>query len=430
MLKSGRILSILFVLPLILAAEHLNAQGLWTNVSVNKSSVYVGEPVQVTISVYTETWFTRGIDIGNINVSGAFCSYFRPVSTSVKRDGKECPGVQLIYNVFPYVENDIIFPSLEIEVETPKVGDYKGVKHIVKSPQRRIQVKPIPSDMKSSDWLVASNLIVSERWSGSLRNVKVGDVLSRSVVRKASGTVAELIPPSVWDSLTDVSTYPGKSSINTFKTKTSISSQREESVSYLFEKEGTVVIPERIYTWYNPVSKKLYKRTLKAETVEVKANSDLGMLSSIRDSLQMQQQEIEVVETSAKPLLILGLSPRNFALALISVLVLCYFLLKTIKHLLRSVKSRREAYLHSEAYYFDKLKGAIRRKREAEIVNALYRWIDELQLDEPTFKFLQVLVNDVETDISGLTVDKLKSIRMKHLRQSKEVRKNRWIAPF
>ncbi|MFV0344983.1 MAG: hypothetical protein ACK5IQ_01835, partial [Bacteroidales bacterium] len=245
-----------------------------------------------------------------------------------------------------------------------------------------------------------------------------------------SGTVAELIPPSVWDSLTDVSTYPGKSSINTFKTKTSISSQREESVSYLFEKEGTVVIPERIYTWYNPVSKKLYKRTLKAETVEVKANSDLGMLSSIRDSLQMQQQEIEVVETSAKPLLILGLSPRNFALALISVLVLCYFLLKTIKHLLRSVKSRREAYLHSEAYYFDKLKGAIRRKREAEIVNALYRWIDELQLDEPTFKFLQVLVNDVETDISGLTVDKLKSIRMKHLRQSKEVRKNRWIAPF
>ncbi|MFV0507327.1 MAG: hypothetical protein ACK5L5_11615 [Bacteroidales bacterium] len=427
MRKSGKILLALPILMFFLAIAQTEAQQLWTNISMNKQSVYVGEPMQVSISVYTETWFTRGIDVGNINVSGAFSSYFRPVSVSATRDGKTYPGVQLIYNIFPYVEKDIIFPSLEIKVETPKVGGYKGISRKVKTQARKINVKPVPDGMESKDWLVASNLIVTEHWSGSLKDVKVGDVMERSITRQASGTLAELIPQSVWDTINGVNTYPGKSSIDNFETKTSISSKRKESVRYLFEQEGIIQIPERVYTWYNPVSKKLYKRTLKAHTVNVNPNPNLGMLQSIRDSLQVQNTKTSGTETET--LRILGLSPRDLAIACISGLLVCYLLVKLLKSLWAQVTAKREAYKNSEAYYFRKLKSAIKSKQEAHTINALYRWIDELHLDVPTFESLKASSIKENMDISELTISKAKSMRKEYAKRKDKSPDNNWITP-
>mgnify|MGYP000539152597 FL=1 len=92
------------------------AQGhLSSSVSLSKNSVYVGEPVQVTVSVFTSTWFTKGVNPGNIKVNGAFTVYFRSLSTSKQVNGKTFAGVQLYFNVFPYENEPIEFPSLEIE---------------------------------------------------------------------------------------------------------------------------------------------------------------------------------------------------------------------------------------------------------------------------------------------------------------------------
>ena len=131
MRKIGKI--ILFLTGLTFT-HSVSSQTVWSEVNLNKQAVYVGEPVEVSITVYTSTWFTRGIDPGNIKVNGAFTVYFRPVTTSFQRDGQNYAGVQLIYNVFPYSEKDIVFPSLDIAVETPPEGDYKRL-----DPNRRDQ---------------------------------------------------------------------------------------------------------------------------------------------------------------------------------------------------------------------------------------------------------------------------------------------------
>ncbi|MFV0565975.1 MAG: hypothetical protein ACK5NB_09100 [Flavobacteriaceae bacterium] len=385
MLKNGNIKTVFVAILLFLTTiGTVRAQQLWAEVQLNKSSVFVGEPVEVSITVYTETWFTRGLDLGNINVQGAFTTYFRPVSTSVVRNGKNFSGVKLIYNVFPYSENDIVFPSLKIEVETPPVGGYKGAKRTVNSSERKIKVKPVPPDFDKTGWLVASNLTVEEHWSGNKTQVKVGDVLSRTITRRASGTVAELIPPSVWDNIALVSSYPGKGSVENFRSKTAISAQRSESIQYLFEKEGTVIIPERVYTWYNPHQKKLYKRTLDALEIKVLPNPDLGMLATVRDSLQLQQADVKAASGEKKPRTILGLSVRDFVLAVLVLVTLLVLLIKILKKMWQNAKEKRLAYENSETYFFSQLKKAIRKGNTKQTTNALYRWIDALDLDRPT----------------------------------------------
>jgi hypothetical protein len=181
-----RISHIAFVLILLFASAQIFGQRhVFSEVRVNQSNPYVGQPVEVSLSIYTSTWFTQGVNFGNIKVNGAFTVFFRSVPSSKKVNGKNYSGVTAIYNVFPYDNKDVVFPSLEFTVETPREGDYKGVPVKVKTTERAIRVKSIPKGIESNTWLVANGLNISENWQGNEKSIKVGDVLERKVTRKA-----------------------------------------------------------------------------------------------------------------------------------------------------------------------------------------------------------------------------------------------------
>ncbi|AWW33077.1 hypothetical protein DN752_06070 [Echinicola strongylocentroti] len=365
----------------------VSGQTLWSEVQLNKSTAYVGEPVQVTVRVYTSTWFTKGVDPGNIKVNGAYTVFFRNVSTSTSKNGKTYPGVEMIYNVFPFANKDVQFPAVEIEVESPKDGDYKGKPHTITTKARVIKVRPIPPGFNINSWLVSSSLSVRQEWSGSLKDVKVGDVIQRKIIRNADNTVPQLIPPVAWDSLPGVSQYPGRSDIQNIRTKTAIGAVRTEVTRYLFEKEGEVEIPEMVFTWWNPHQQQLYKRTLPSVKVEVKPNPDLGMLETLKDSLlTVQKAEAAVAEEKA-PLTFLGLSPEKLAAMIVLVAVLLYFLVKWVPRLIKRYQEKKQRYLRSEPYLFDQFKQAAKSKRDNAAMNALYRWVDQLGLKEPTLHY-------------------------------------------
>ena len=373
---------------LLLIWQGAFAQGhLFSDVKLNQSSVYVGQPVEVTVLVYTSTWFTRGIDPGNIKVNGAFTVFFRSVSSSRQISGKTYAGVEMIFHVFPYDDEDILFPALEINVETPDEGGYKGVQKLVKTKERAIAVKPVPPGTKQSEWLVASGMTVKESWSGDKTRVKVGDVLERSISRDVSGTVSELIPPINWDSLSGVSLYPARSEVNNHKTRTAISASRTDGIRYLFEKEGEVTIPEKVLTWWNPVHHKLYKRTLPGFTLVVLPNPDLGMLESVRDSLAVQTAGQGDIKGDTSAITILGVSLKWFIAGLTGFLVIIFLMKKGIKSLRRIVTQHREQYCKSELYYFRYFKKVSKRKDPVKAIEALYRWIDQLDMDEPTLLY-------------------------------------------
>ncbi|WP_417444413.1 BatD family protein [Joostella sp.] len=435
MKQNGNVIYVVLALMLCLfVSSKATSQTLWGEVSLNKSSVYVGEPVQVSVTVYTSTWFTTGLDLGNIKVNGAFTIYFRPVSKSFSRNGQNYAGVQLIYHVFPFSEDDVTFPALEIEVETPAPGGYKGVKRIVKTKEKVIKVKPTPPSFKGDEWLVASSLTASERWSGNRNNVKVGDVLVRTITRKVGGTVPELIPPTVWDTVPNVSMYPGRSTIDSYKSKTAISAQRTETIQYLFEKEGETVIPDKVYTWYNPYRQKLYKKTIKGFSVNVAANPDLGMLESVRDSLKLQEEKI-VAETKEKePLTILGLSVKDFIIAAIIVIAVLLIVIYLLRKLITYIIKRRKAYRNSELYYFNQLKRTVGSSNKNKIMDKLYRWIDEIDIEEPSAHYLLMKYDlkrevDINNIASSLNAHKLKNIRKNYLNRNTQAVDTNWINP-
>ena len=421
-----------FCLLLLMISFHGISQGhLYSEVSINRSKVYVGEPVEVSVGIYTTTWFTQGVNFGNIKVNGAFTVYFRSVSSRKEINGKNYAGVVAIYNVFPYGNSDLVFPSLEFTVETPNEGDSKGVKRVVKTRARNISVKSVPNIYEQDEWLVSSSVSVNESWQGDLQNVKVGNVIQRTINRKAFGTVSELIPPIKWDSIKGVSIYPTRADINSQKSKTSISASRSEGVRYLFEKEGTVILPEIQVTWWNPRQNKLFKRTLKQKVINVLPNPDLGMLESVKDSLSVSNQDM-VAETSEEDeFRILGLSLKDFltylGIILGSLLLLYKFLtwLLIDKGLLEKWKQKRIESLESEQHYFNNFLKETAKKNNKEAFNSLYLWIDRLHLKEPTLAyFVSSYGSDQFISIIKQTEQKEPFDPILHVAEIKLARKN------
>ncbi|MBU2951862.1 BatD family protein [Tamlana agarivorans] len=362
------------------------SQNIICYVTTNTNEAYIGEPIHLTVSVYSETWFTSGIDLGNIQIDGALTVYFRSVSNSRSFSGKKYAGVNFYYNVFPTKQGEITIPSFSIHVESPKPGGYKGIKRIAKTKPKTLHVNDVPLGYSLNNWLVSNSLGVSQKWSIPVKNIKVGDVVQRTISRSASGTVSEFIPATTWDSIPGVSIYPKRPSVNTHKSKTAVSATRSETVNYLFEKEGDVTIPSIEYVYWNPSSKRFYRKQLDSIMVSVKPNADLNMLASIKKSLQ--EEVIEETEAEDKPFLILGLTPKVFVEYLISGLLLLFVLFKLTKYTLAVYRRKHTVYLKSEPYAFSQVKKALRHNNYYAFISTSHVWIKKL---DSNFESLQDL---------------------------------------
>ncbi|MCK5857264.1 MAG: BatD family protein [Bacteroidales bacterium] len=413
---------------LIIITQFVFAQGhIFTTVKFNKKSVYVGEPIEVTVSVYTSTWFTKGVNPGNIKVNGAFSYYFRSVSMSRKINNKTYAGVEMLYYVIPFEDEDISFPVVTFQVETPDDGDYKGKKKSITTKAKKIIIKSIPRGFNKEQWLVTSSLSVSDKWIGNIKNVKVGDVLERKVSRNVVGTVSELIPPIVWDSINNTSLYPSASSVKNHKSKTSISSFRVDAVRYLFEKEGELIIPEMVFTYWNPYRNRQYKRTLKAIKINVLPNPNLGILVSIKDSLNAELIASTQKETEEE-FSFMGLSLKQLIIYSVPVIILLYIVFRLLKWLfikkriIQHLKQKRVEYLNSEKYMFKKLVSTLKHKPKDQQVTAIYNWVDSLMLSEPSLQYLANNYGNKEfvVEVESFFNNKDKELSIKLLKQSRK----------
>ncbi len=377
---------IAFFIGILLCFHSFGQRHVFTEVKANSNRVYLGEPAEIALTVYTSTWFTKGLDLPNIKVEGAFTVKFRSISVSKRIDGQNYAGVQFIYHVFPFHEKDVEFPAMTIEVETPDKDDYVGKKRKVNSRSLPIRVRPIIPGFDEKDWLVTTSLIVRDHWQGDLKNVKVGDVIERSIYRKAEGTVSELIPPIEWDSITGVSLYPERGIANNNKTKTSINADRTDVMRYLFEREGEIVIPEMTLFWWDAAREKMYKKTLPQQVVNVQPNPDLGMLESIKDSLALVHSEQAEETHEDEPFSCLGMDWRQLLLAIAGMTMALRYLIKYALKATQRIKSNRSAYLVSERYYFHQFLKALHSEQSSRD-NAFYRWIDCLELPEYTYEY-------------------------------------------
>ncbi len=352
---------------------------VFAGVAVSPREVYVGQPLRVTVTVYTHTWFTAPVEFGNLQVPGAFIVPFDDTQPGMfTSGGKQYPGIQFYYIVFPYKAGSFSVPSLEITATSPPEGSSTGRKVVIHTTEQAFTVRDVPDKLKAmGPWFVAKSVRVTEHWDRSLNGLKVGDVLKRTVTVEARGTLPQFIPDITPQERVDwASTYPQAAVLTDSREGGDVSGRSVTVTSYLLEKAGTFDLPALTLPYWNPLAARIATSSLPDHKIEVAENSNLGILTTLRDSLAATAPVTVKPAVEKGPLKILGMRWYVFAGVLAGGGAAGWLLWRlgraVYRSAVRTVRRRRAG----EPYLFKRFLSS--GDTPAKALPALYRWWDAI----------------------------------------------------
>lgn len=347
----------------------------FARLSVYPAQVVAGQSLQVTISVYTTTWFTKAPDFGEYQVPNSFTVRTdRPQSTYETINGKRFTTLNYEYMVFPMSPGPLELPAMKVTFESPEEGDYKGKPVTVKTNAVSLQIDPVPDKPEGVPFFVAEEVRISEEWSKPLTGLKTGDVLDRTIRIEATATLAHMIPPLQQDSVSWAGIYPKIPVLSQTILENTVDASRIEKFTFLLEKPGTFFCPEINVHYFHP-DKKIWKSVkLESREIRVADNPDLQVLITLQDSLTMLAAE-GGTPSGKKSRTFLGYSLKELSVGLLVLLIVAVSLVFGIRKGIAGYQAMRKAYIGSEKYLFKKILHAIQRDNLMQVNTCLYDWI-------------------------------------------------------
>ncbi len=373
----------------------VEAQSCFARVQLDRSSVYVQQPFKVTITVLTATWYTAPIEFDNLQVPNAFVLPFNRTTPGMyDHNGEQYAGIQFYFIVFPYKAGQFTIPAITVHATTPPKGSSESRRITIKTPVQHFTVKSIPDNVEG-DWLVAKSITLHEHWNKPLSDLKVGDVIERTVTVQARGTLPQFIPPLTEEKLNFANVYPQDPELKDTRNAYDANGELTQSFIYLLEKEGEFVIPSMKVQWWNPNAGKINARSLPQHTLHIKANANLGMVTTIRDSLNVAQQVVPASKAKDQSLMILGMHWYWFMAYALTTLFILYVFVQVIIRLVRQLKKRYASYKRSERYWFRSL---MRTSDPMVFWKRLYQWWDRVDTENknPVLRELIAEYNDAD----------------------------------
>ena len=372
---------LLLVLAAMCLCAIIQAQGsqakTWASVTLNKSTVVVGEPLIATYTIYTTTWFSSPPVIGEIQVPEAMMVRFAMRSGSVSRTigGQRYSGIVQKFVVYPTRVGENVLPEVEIEVSTPPEGDYKPRTLKIKSPERRFEVKGVPaSDAGQTAMLAARSVTWKENWSSSTDGAKVGDVIERTITITANGPVAALIPPMPLEQNDCYSSYPAKPILRSSQNNNDFSGVRIEKHSYLLTQAGDCEIPGMDLGWYNYTKGTQELISIPAKILTVVENPDLEFVMSMQDSLNKLLAEEQFEDAESEPWSLFGLNWWQFVAVSLLIVAIALWLAKVIARVSRQRQARRASSKPDSATLLRHFEAKCKARDPAGAFTALNNW--------------------------------------------------------
>ncbi len=369
----------LLYLCLVLGTIQISAQ-VSAIVNLSRKSVYLQQPFRVTITVYTRTWFTQPVEFTNLQIPNAFIVPFDQTQPGMFAiNGKSYPGIQFYYIVFPYKTGKFTVPSLEITAQSPKEGSSESHKVVIHTQEESYTVKDIPKELKNKgNWFVAKNVRVNENWSPSLENLKVGDVIKRTVTVTAHGTLPQFIPDfSGQETVNWASAYPDSPVLLDMRTGGDVNGKSTQTTTFLLEKEGKFTLPVIHIPYWNPYTGKINEYESIPKEITVAENPNLGILKTLKDSLNVNMGSNPEKSQNKAPFLIWGMKWYQFAGLSVLGIIVIGLMISGIKKLIQKIKILKKRYLKSERYMF--MRFILSKDAPRPFLQNLYKWWDTLR---------------------------------------------------
>ncbi len=344
---------------------------LFLNLSVNKRSVYVGEPVVASVKIYTR------VDLSGINEIKypAFTSFLKtdletPPLNALRQENVNGTiygtGVIQQFLLYPQVSGEITIDPVQITVlvqkrtgnADPFFGDffstYQSVPRAVASRPVKINVRPLPGTKPGDFSGVVGKLNIKSGISKD--SVNVNDAVNYRITVSGTGNLKLASAPALKLS-PDIEVYDPKITDEIKNSTSGSSGQRTFEYLLIPRHHGDFTIPPVTYSYFNSSTGKYEKLTTEGHRFHARKgtdqNADITVYGGVsKEDVKYVGKDIRFIKTNAGRLMRSSniiLSNRSFysgyAIALIAFLVVLFVTREHIRRNadLTAVKNRKAA---------------------------------------------------------------------------------------
>lgn len=334
------------------------------------TGVAIGQPATLYIDVFTDEFFTSGINLPALNVPGAVIklSDERAPHISDTIGGANWVGIEHKYSITPIVAADLTIPGFEVSA---KIGPQLQLRTLSTAPMT-LQVS-VPAG--AEDAFVTHDLKIGQKVDANLTALKAGDAFTRTIELTASGTPAMFIPDITLDEVPGLNAYPQAPAISDAAPDEPIAGKRTFAVTYVVQQAGDYDLPAVSIRWWDLDTQQIVNTSAPALHVHAVAAPTPPPPFSVpaEQSAPTAARHVDWRRVGIQS-----------GIAIIAIALLWWltpYAVQLARNLARRRRLHHRQYLDSEPHAYAQLRLALRHNNDATILETLYRWLDRVPSD-------------------------------------------------
>ena len=335
--------------------------------------ILVGQPVRLIVTILVPNYFSGAPDLPEFELENAIVVLPQetPQNSNEHLGTATYAGITETYTIYPQQPGDFQLPPADITVPYASTPPQTTVAHLA-IPTLRFHAD-LPDAAKDLDYfLPTSSLIVQQKWSRPLKDIRVGDSIERTITVTAAKMQAMLIPPIPTQAPNGIRVYPEEPIVQDKKTDRGefVYGRRVQSAKYFIQSDGDYTLPAIELKWWNLSTNRLVAATLPPVRFTAAANPNfVAELPPEPEAIAVTKPTQASMWTRYKFWIRIA-APCLALVLFLSWIIWCYSPRIYRKWLLRCEQRR-----HSETAYFHKLQIACRSNRAADAYVWLLKWL-------------------------------------------------------
>ncbi len=275
-------------------ASAANKSDIFIDVEIDSNYAYVQQQLLYTMRIFTSKNFSASAfsHIGSEDFNDDRVRVIKVGDEQRYRskiNNKNYQVIELKFLVFPQQAGKIILPAPQLVATLGGRRDIFGMDPFSTRRQKQISVsgedieldvQPIPQSYSSNWWLPAKNVSISQQWSADLKQARVGEPITRTVVMMAQGARAENMPEFPQLKIDNAKIYPDKVERDSSFNGQNVIGKTINKMLIIPSKAGEIVIPETKITWWDVENNQQRESVLPAQTLIVKAAAPVAGITS------------------------------------------------------------------------------------------------------------------------------------------------------
>ena len=286
---------------------------LFADVSSFKQTTYVGVPVVISLKVYIAV-SVANLSLEQFDIPNAkFQQQGKSIQYQDTQGNTNYQVVEQKYLVTPTAAGEIIIPALKIRGvragQNQRGGGFFAMMDqqpfVISSKPLTLKVKSTPAGVNPMTWLPANSLNVSESWSQSSHQVKVGEAITRTITINTDGVMASSLPELEFSKPQGVNAYPDKTNSSDVIVGGKLRAHKTFKIAYVPTQAGKIEFPATKVEWWDLKSDTMQHAQIPATSFDVvsdgKTTASAVTANTIDDNKAVASQNTTAKNKNSAP---------------------------------------------------------------------------------------------------------------------------------